>query len=53
VHVADVFDALTTKRSYKDAIKSFDAFILMREYSSTYDPHVFKVFVQLMAKEVL
>lgn len=51
VNVADIFDALTTKRSYKDAIQSFDAFKLMREFEGEYDPCIFKEFVILMAKE--
>jgi len=51
VGVSDVFDALTTKRSYKDAINSFDALSLMKEYEGYYDPYVFEKFIKLMAKE--
>lgn len=35
VAICDVFDALTTKRSYKDAINSFDAFKIMHEHMRT------------------
>ena len=30
--IADIFDALTTKRSYKDAMKSFEAFNIMHNH---------------------
>ena len=30
--IADIFDALTTKRSYKDALKSFEAFNIMHNH---------------------
>ena len=48
--VCDVFDALTTKRSYKDAMTSFDALILMKEkMSGEFDPEIFDHFLRLMA----
>lgn len=36
IAVCDVFDALTTKRSYKDAMKSFEAIKLMKEKMSNH-----------------
>ena len=36
IAVCDVFDALTTKRSYKDAMKSFEAIKLMKEQMSNH-----------------
>lgn len=44
--VADVFDALTTPRSYKDPIETDEAFDLIRSASSTlFDPRVVQAFV--------
>ena len=34
IAVCDVFDALTTQRSYKDAISSYDAFHQMKSHMS-------------------
>ena len=46
--IADVFDALTTDRVYKNAISSFDALRLMRnEMLLNFDAEIFKRFVQL------
>lgn len=36
IAVCDVFDALTTKRSYKDAMTSFEAIKIMKEHMSTH-----------------
>lgn len=48
--VCDVFDALTTKRSYKDAMTSFDALILMKQKMvDEFDPEIFDQFLRLMA----
>lgn len=48
--VCDIFDALTTSRSYKNALDSFPAFRLMqKEMSEELDPNVFTTFVQMMA----
>jgi HD-GYP domain-containing protein (c-di-GMP phosphodiesterase class II) len=50
--LADIFDALTTKRAYKDAVRSFPALKIMRdEMASKLDPELFQEFVQLMAGE--
>jgi HD-GYP domain-containing protein (c-di-GMP phosphodiesterase class II) len=48
--VCDVFDALTTKRSYKEAMTSFEALRLMKEkMSGEFDPDIFEAFLKLMA----
>jgi HD-GYP domain-containing protein (c-di-GMP phosphodiesterase class II) len=48
--VCDVFDALTTKRSYKEAMTSFEALRLMKEKMfDELDPGVFGSFLGLMA----
>jgi len=49
--VVDVFDALTTKRPYKDALSTFPAFSLMKdEMYSQLDLFFFNKFVQLLRK---
>ncbi len=48
--IADIFDALTTQRSYKDAMDTFPALQFMKEkMSDELDPHFFQTFVALMA----
>lgn len=48
--VCDVFDALTTKRSYKEAMTSFEALRLMKDKMyGEFDPDVFDAFLRLMA----
>ncbi len=48
--IADIFDALTTQRSYKDAMDSFQALGFMKaKMSDELDPRFFQAFVGLMA----
>lgn len=48
--VADIFDALTTQRSYKDAMDTFPALQFMKEkMMDELDPATFSAFVGLMA----
>ena len=48
--IADIFDALTTKRSYKDAMDTFPALQFMKEkMSDELDMKIFQKFVGLMA----
>lgn len=52
VTVCDIFDALTTKRSYKGEIQSFPALQLMRtEMHDELDGQIFGQFVQIMAAD--
>jgi len=46
--VADVFDAITTRRSYKPALSTFKALYVMKNIEGHFDPHIFKSFVSLM-----
>lgn len=47
--VADVFDALTSRRPYKEAMEIEDAIALMREGVGTqFDPEVFQAFLDSM-----
>jgi HD-GYP domain-containing protein (c-di-GMP phosphodiesterase class II) len=47
--IADIFDALTTRRSYKPAMNSFPALTLMsKEMSLDLDPDLFRTFVSMM-----
>ena len=49
--IADIFDALTTRRTYKNAFPSFDALKLMKEeMTNELDPQIFKKFVLLMGQ---
>lgn len=48
--IADIFDALTTNRSYKPAMRSFHAFKLMKDEMGTHlDNDLFRTFVGLMS----
>ncbi len=50
VTICDIFDALTTKRSYKNEVRSFSALKLMQEeMSADLDHRIFSEFVRLMA----
>ena len=47
--IADIFDALTTRRSYKNALESFEALKIMRdEISRDLDEEYFRMFVGMM-----
>ena len=47
--IADVFDALTTKRSYKFPMKTFQAFKIMKEeMSGHFDMKLLVDFIRLM-----
>lgn len=49
ITIADIFDALTTRRPYKDAMNTFDALKLMKEeMSADLDPALFQSFVGMM-----
>jgi len=49
--IVDVFDAMTTKRVYKDAVDSFTAFLTMKnEMCGGLDMDIFREFVKLMAR---
>ncbi|MEA3554760.1 MAG: hypothetical protein U9R39_10240 [Campylobacterota bacterium] len=49
--IADIFDALTTKRSYKDAMKSFEAFNIMHNHMrDELNPKLLRKFMDFMSK---
>lgn len=49
--ICDVFDALTTKRSYKEAMHSFDALILMKNEMNTHlDMKILNTFIKMLHK---
>lgn len=51
IGVCDVFDALTTKRSYKDPMSSFEALKLMKETMSEHlDMHMIHEFIRMLHK---
>jgi len=50
ISICDVFDALTTKRSYKDALGTFEAFKLMKLEKYHFDNELLKKFIKLFVK---
>ena len=49
--IADAFDALTTRRSYKEPIRAFDALNVMKnDMSDQFDPEIFSAFVLQMKR---
>jgi putative nucleotidyltransferase with HDIG domain len=49
--IVDVFDAMTTRRSYRNAVESFRAFLTMKnEMRAGLDQSIFREFVRLMAR---
>jgi len=49
--ICDIFDALTTKRPYKDAMESFPALSMMRDkMAPDLDPDYFEAFVKMMGE---
>jgi putative nucleotidyltransferase with HDIG domain len=49
--IVDVFDAMTTRRAYRDAIESFTAFLTMKDQMRAgLDEAIFREFVRLMAR---
>lgn len=47
LHIADVFDALTTTRSYRQPLTAEQAFQLMQDDHGSFDPHLFNIFTEL------
>lgn len=51
--IMDVYDALTTKRSYKKAMGAFDTLIIMKkQMSHDFDPKLLDSFIQLMGPDL-
>lgn len=48
--IADVFDALTTRRTYKGVMDSFHALEMMGKMSGAFDVEFYRDFVKLMGK---
>jgi len=49
--ICDIFDALTTKRSYKNAMETFPALTMMRDkMMADLDPSYFHTFVKMMGE---
>ena len=50
--IVDIFDALTTQRTYKDAMNSFPALKLMQDaMAEELDPQLFRNFIELMGSQ--
>jgi putative nucleotidyltransferase with HDIG domain len=52
LHIADVFDALTTTRSYRQPLTSASAFELMESDAGSFDPQLFELFRELLPNMV-
>jgi putative nucleotidyltransferase with HDIG domain len=53
IAIADIFDALTTKRSYKDALKTFDALSIMKnEMENELNSHLLAEFMIFMGNRI-
>ena len=53
IAIADIFDALTTKRSYKEALKTFDALSIMKnEMTSELNLHLLAEFMVFMGNRI-
>jgi HD-GYP domain-containing protein (c-di-GMP phosphodiesterase class II) len=51
--VMDVYDALTTRRSYKKAVKSFDAITIMKfQMGSEFDPEILENFIRYLGPDL-
>ena len=49
ISICDVFDALTTRRTYKEAMKSFDALMLMKTHMHThFDISILNKFIKML-----
>lgn len=52
IAVCDVFDALSTRRSYKDPMTTYSAFMLIKEQMYDHlDMNILKSFIQMMGKK--
>ncbi|XOB61489.1 HD-GYP domain-containing protein [Campylobacterota bacterium DY0563] len=52
IGICDVFDALTTKRVYKDAVSTFETLIMMKkEMSQHLDPRIVDDFIKIFKEE--
>jgi HD-GYP domain-containing protein (c-di-GMP phosphodiesterase class II) len=48
-----VYDALTTRRSYKKAVSAFDTLIIMKkQMAHDFDPKLLNSFIGLMAPDL-
>ncbi len=53
IAIVDIFDALTTKRSYKEALKTFDALSIMKnEMTTELNPHLLAEFMVFMGNRI-
>ena len=51
--VMDVYDALTTRRSYKKAVKSFDAITIMKnQMKNEFDPNILNNFIRYLGPDL-
>lgn len=51
--IVDIYDALTTERSYKKAFRPFEAASLLSKQPEEFDQSIFKHFVTMLGKQTL
>ncbi len=49
--IIDIYDALTTQRSYKNAFSPFDALLLLSKNENDYDRELFTLFVHIIQNQ--
>ncbi|GAX60024.1 uncharacterized protein SCALIN_C05_0109 [Candidatus Scalindua japonica] len=49
--IVDFYDALTTKRPYKNALSPFEAFKLLSKFQDDYDKKLIKEFIVMLGKQ--
>ena len=50
--IVDIYDALTTKRSYKNAFTPFEALSFLSKTENDYDNDLLKAFVMMLGKQI-
>ena len=51
--IMDVYDALTTRRSYKKALSAFDTLVIMKKQMiNDFDPKLLNSFITLMGPDL-
>ena len=50
--IVDIYDALTTKRSYKNAFTPFEALSFLSKTEDDYDTDLLKAFVMMLGKQI-
>lgn len=52
IHIADVYDALTSNRCYRKAYSKEKALCIMKSEKERYDPKFFQIFIEVVDREI-